>query len=156
MRTPKLKDPISEDPQSSESQFKENHPALDLPINPEVTPVTGRRRFTAEYKLRILNTLDRCASGSERGELLRKEGIFSSSVSDWRKARNSGALSALHRIPGSKPREPQQTQWSVLEKENADLRARLEQAEAIIDVQKKVSQMFGLMNPKSQSSENKS
>lgn len=137
-------------------EYTRKSASIGNPIKTEVKPASGRRRFTAEYKLKILNALDRCETASERGALIRQEGVFSSCVTEWRKARNSGALSALHRIPGPKPHDQRSTEIADLEKEISSLRARLEQAEVIIDVQKKVSAMFGLMNPKNQSNENKS
>lgn len=139
---------------SGDSTLKSPAGVKDL-IKTEVKPASGRRRFTAEYKLKILNALDRCETAGERGALIRREGVFSSCVTEWRKARNSGALSALNRIPGPKPRDQRNAEVADLEKEISSLRARLEQAEVIIDVQKKVSAMFGIMNPKNPSNGNK-
>jgi len=121
--------------------------------NPEVQAKTAPRRFTAEYKLRILEEIDRCQSGTDRGAVIRREGLFSSSISEWRKARDSGALSALKRIPGRKLKQDAKEQKiTALETEINALKARLTQAEAIIDVQKKVSEIFGCITPNTQSS----
>lgn len=126
--------------------------ASSLP-NPEVQAKTAPRRFTAEYKLRILEEIDRCQSGTARGAVIRREGLFSSSISEWRKARDSGALSALKRIPGRKLKHDAKDQKiTALEDKINALESRLAQAQAIIDVQKKVSEIFGCITPNTQSS----
>lgn len=123
------------------------------PPNPEVQAKTPSRRFTAEYKLRILEEIDRCQSGTDRGAVIRREGLFSSSISEWRKARDSGALSALKRIPGRKSKHDAKDQKiSALEDKINALNSRLTQAQAIIEVQKKVSEIFGCITPNNQNS----
>ena len=114
--------------------------------DPEVVPMAERRRFSAGEKLRILEEADACTEPGEVGALLRREGIYSSYVSRWRQARDRGQLTAL----GSQPRGPKAATDAVLAKEVAQLRrenerlqARLGQAEAIIEVQKKLSQLLG-------------
>jgi transposase-like protein len=105
-----------------------------------------RRRFTAEYKLRILDQADRCEPG-EIGALLRREGLYSSHLTTWRRQREAGALAALaphKRGPKAKPEDIALARLRELERENAQLRERLAQAETIIDVQKKVSSLLGL------------
>lgn len=115
--------------------------------NPEVIPVASRRQFTAQYKLRILEEADRCTAPGERGALLRREGLYSSYLSRWRQAQERGELAAL----SSKKRGPKPSSDPGLEKEIAKLRrekerlqARLAQAETIIDVQKKLSELLGI------------
>jgi len=119
---------------------------INMP-NPEVIPIASRRQYTAQYKLRILEEADRCTKSGELGALLRREGIYSSYLSRWRKAREQGKLAAL----SNKKRGPKTSDDSGVEEENARLRrenerlqARLAQAETIIDVQKKLSELLGI------------
>ena len=114
--------------------------------NPEVVPMAERRRFTAEEKLRILEEADACTEPGEIGALVRREGIYSSYLSRWRQARDRGQLTGL----GGQSRGPKPATDAALAKEVARLRrenerlqARLDQAEAIIEVQKKLSQLLG-------------
>jgi len=111
----------------------------------EVNGQPQRRRFSAAYKLRILEEADRCSSPGEVGSLLRREGLYSSHLSSWREARRQGSLSALGRKRGRKERKsPDVQELERLRRENARLRAELDRAKAIIDVQKKVSEMLGI------------
>ncbi len=110
--------------------------------DPEVPAKATRRRFTTEYKLRILREVDGCKGSGEIGALLRREGLYSSHVSAWRQQRNGGGLAARKR--GRKDRSESEKRVEQLERENARLRKRLEQAETIISVQKKVSELFGI------------
>jgi transposase-like protein len=107
-----------------------------------------RRHFTAADKLRILAEADACEIPGQFGALLRREGLYSSHISAWRKQRDAGALDGLK--PKQRGRKPQPANPLAaenvrLQRENARLAARLKQAETIIDVQKKVSEMLGLM-----------
>ena len=112
----------------------------------EVAAKPVRRRFTAEYKLRILQVADQCAPG-EVGALLRREGLYSSHLTTWRHQRDTGQLAGLAPKPrGPKP-NPQAEELARLRRENERLQTRLQQAEAIIDAQKKLSQLFGLTLP---------
>jgi transposase-like protein len=116
------------------------------PPDPEVVERAQRRRFTAEYKRRILDEADHCATG-ELGALLRREGLYSSHLTTWRRQREAGALAALaphKRGPKAELATPGQTRLRALERENAQLRERLAQAETIIEVQKKVSSLLGI------------
>ena len=114
--------------------------------DPEVVPMAERRQFTAGEKLRILEEAEACTEPGEIGALLRREGIYSSYVSRWRQARDRGQLTAL----GAQQRGPRPAtdaalvrEVARLQRENERLLARLEQAEAIIEVQKKLSQLLG-------------
>jgi transposase-like protein len=121
-------------------------PTPSSPPDPEVVERAKRRRFTAEYKVRILDQADRCEPG-EIGALLRREGLYSSHLTTWRRQREAGALAALaphKRGPKPKPETLAQARLRELERENEQLRERLAQAETIIDVQKKVSSLLGL------------
>jgi transposase-like protein len=113
--------------------------------DPEVAEKKPRRRFTAKYKLRILHEADNCTDHGQLGALLRREGLYSSNLTTWRRQRKKGILSGLtpkKRGRKNKPKNPLADQVARLEKENRKLRLKLKQAETIIDVQKKVSQML--------------
>ncbi len=106
---------------------------------PEVIAVASRRKYTAQYKLRILEEADKCTKPGERGALLRREGIYSSYLSRWRQAREQGKLAALSskkRGPKSSPDSEAGKENTRLRRENEHLQSRLAQAEMIIDVQK--------------------
>ena len=99
-----------------------------------------RRRFTAEYKRRILEAADASREPGQIGALLRREGLYSALLSTWRAQRDQGVLNALApRRRGRKPvrRTADQVRIAELERENETLRGQLQQAELIIDVQKK-------------------
>ena len=113
-------------------------------VQSEVSEKAKRRRFTAEYKAKILREAERCKSPGQVGALLRREGLYSSLLSEWRRQRDQVAKAGLKAIRrGPKPRvvDPRIHQ---LERENARLERRLAQAEAIIDIQKKVSALLGI------------
>ncbi len=121
-------------------------PAVPVAPNPEVVQPARRRRFTAKYKLAVLEQADRCEPG-QLGALLRREGLYSSHLTCWRRQREAGALAGLAaRKRGRKalPADIQGQQVLELERENAQLRQRLLQAETIIDVQTKVSFLLGI------------
>jgi len=112
----------------------------------EVRDRPKRRTFTADYKLRVLKEADACCAPGEMGALLRREGLYSSHLTNWRQEREHGALAALGKPRGRRPRPVDVTVEEVarLRKEVARLSKRLEQAELIIDVQKKVASMLGI------------
>ncbi len=113
--------------------------------DPEVPEKARRRKFTAAYKLDILAQADACSEPGEIGALLRREGLYSSLLAKWRSQRAAGALAALSpKKRGRKPRrvDPQAKRVVQLERENARLREKLEKAEIIIEVQKKLSQLL--------------
>ena len=116
------------------------------PVDTEVRP-TKRPARSAQERLRIVEEYESYPAGSpERGALLRREGIYSSAITKWRKLRRDSSLSALApQRPGPKPapRDPVQEELAQLRAENARLQARLSQAEMIIDVQKKVAALLG-------------
>ncbi|MCP4202273.1 MAG: transposase [bacterium] len=111
-------------------------------------PAQARRRtFTAKYKLGILEKAEACTKLGEIGKLLRQEGLYSSHLSTWRRQHDEGALAALRpKKRGRKPRPvtAQSRHVAELERENARLRRKLTQAETIIEVQKKLSQLLGI------------
>lgn len=103
----------------------------------EVIARPVRRRFTAEYKLRILQEADRCAPG-ELGALLRREGLYSSNLSKWRRQRQTGQLAGLRPKQRGRKVDAQAQELARLEREKARLQAQLERAELIIEAQKKL------------------
>ena len=111
-------------------------------VSTEVLSKATRRRFTAKYKLRILREVDACTEPGEISALLRREGLYSSHLTTWRKAGERGELAALapkKRGRKAKRRDARDAQIAELERENAKLRARLERAEVLLDLQKKAS-----------------
>lgn len=115
--------------------------------DPEVSERAQRRTFTAAYKLRILAEAEACASGrGELGALLRREGLYSSHLTTWRKQHEVGALQALAPKPRGRKRhrDPVQEQLAQLQRENDRLQRQLEQAQTIIEVQKKISTLLEL------------
>ena len=115
------------------------------PPDPEVTEKKPRRKFTAKYKLEIIEKADACDKPGQLGALLRKEGLYSSHLSTWRRQRRQGLLEAMSpRRRGRKPKErnPLADQIAGLQKEKRDLQARLKQAELIIEAQKKISEIL--------------
>jgi transposase len=113
-------------------------------VDPEVPAKAKRRRFSAEYRLRILKEADACKGSGEIGALLRREGLFSSNLVTWRKQREARALSgmrAVRRGPKPKAEDPRVKQQA---REIARLERDLKQARAIIEVQKKVAEILGI------------
>ena len=127
--------------------------------DPEVHEKPLRRRFDAAYKLRILEEADRCTEPGQLGELLRREGLYSSHLTTWRRLREQGSLQSLGpRKRGRKAKRKDATTQELdrLRRENERLAERLRQAERIIEVQKKVSEILGISLPdESQSNEEK-
>ena len=118
--------------------------------DPQVVAMPKRRRFTAEYKRRILEAADASREPGQIGALLRREGLYSALLSKWRAQRDQGVISALApKRRGRKPvhRTADQVRVAELERENETLRAQLQQAELIIDVQKKVASLLGVKPP---------
>lgn len=113
--------------------------------DPEVPEQPSRRRFTAAFKLRILREADACRQPGQLGALLRREGLYSSHLQTWRKQAEGGALSALSaHARGPKParRDAVEVENERLRRENEHLLVRLTQAEAVIEIQKKLSQLL--------------
>lgn len=116
----------------------------------EVLAKAKRRRFSLEYKRQILREADRCSRRGELGALLRREGLYSSSLSTWRAARDRGELGGQgtrKRGPQAKPPDPGAKRIAEMERENRRLRQRAERAEALVEVQKKLSELLGIDLP---------
>ncbi len=112
--------------------------------DPEGVVKAERRHFTAEYKQRILQEADACTHRGEVGALLRREGLYSSHLSIWRRQRVQGQLQGLRPAKRGRKADPQAAENARLQRETVRLKAQLERAELIIAVQKKVSQLLGL------------
>ena len=111
----------------------------------EVVDKPLRRRFAPSHKLRIVEEADRCTEPGEIGRLLRREGLYSSHLTTWRKAAHSGSLKALSKKRGRKrERNPLEEKVRKLERENTRLEKELQKARLIIDVQGKVAGPLGL------------
>ncbi len=125
--------------------------------DPAVPEKPVRRRFAAEYKIRILREADRCTQPGQFGVLLRREGLYSSHLTNWRRQRDAGTLAGLApKRRGRKPAlgAPLIAENERLKRENQRLTEKLRQAETIIEVQKKLSEILGIPLPPTDNSEN--
>lgn len=128
------------------------------PSDPEVPARPRRRSFTREYKRRILEEADACSEPGEIGALLRREGLYSSHLAQWRQQRREGGLRGLEpkkRGPRARSNSAEAKRLAELERENARLKARLDKAQQIIDFQKKVAEILQipLNRPESEESD---
>ena len=127
--------------------MNQDEPIRNKVPNPEVWPRAQRRRFSAEYKLRILEEAGASSGSGQIGAILRREGLYSSHLTTWRRQRAQSQLDGLS--PKSRGRKPAVDEGLVkelaaLKRENERLEFRLQRAETIIDVQEKLSQLLGL------------
>jgi transposase len=127
-----------------------NH--LPVPPRPptEVTSKAKRRRFTAEYKRKVLQEADACTESGQVGALLRREGLYSSHLTTWRQARERGELEGLapkRRGPAAQEINPLAKELAAERREVARLKAENAKLQIICDVQKKVSQLLGVTLP---------
>ena len=127
--------------QNSTTDALPETPRVDI----EVPEKPKRRRFTAAYKLRVLEEVD-AASPGEQGAILRREGLYTSHIADWRTARREGALDGLEKKRGRKPDPNRAAEKRIaqLERELAKTREELRKAHLILDVQGKVAGLLGL------------
>jgi transposase len=117
------------------------------PPDPEVPEKKPRRKFTAKYKLQILQEADACTEPGQLGALLRSKGLYSSNLTTWRKQRDRGLLDALSpkkRGRKEKEKNPLAPRVAELEKETERVRRKLKRAETIIEFQKKISEILGI------------
>lgn len=135
-----------------------NIPQQQVPLNdstsqkpdPEVPEKKPRRKFTANYKLRILSEIDASTHPGDIGAILRREGLYSSNITTWKRQRREGTLKGLSpKKRGRKKRSvsPDAKRIAELERENRKLAKKLKQAETIIDVQKKISEILSAPQP---------
>jgi transposase-like protein len=118
----------------------------------EVTEKAKRRQHSAAFKNRVLLEADACSKPGELGALLRREGLYSSHLAAWRKARAEGGqqgLEAKQRGPKKVEKDPRDQQLVEQERELARWKARAERAEALVEIQKKVSALLGIELPES-------
>ena len=108
----------------------------------EVLPTAKRRQFSLAYKKRILEEVDGCSESGQIGSILRREGLYSSHLTTWRRQREQDKLNGQSRGRPAKSETEQEV--TRLRQENERLKKRLEQVEAIVDIQKKVSLLIGL------------
>jgi len=114
----------------------------------EVPEKAARRRFTKAYKLEVLRRADGCHRPGELGALLRAEGLYSSHLVQWRRARREAAEKGLAGVRRGRPRvSDEQVKIAELEKQLARAQARLARAEALVELQKKVSEILGIALP---------
>ena len=120
--------------------------AAASPPDPEVSAKATRRRFTPQYKLSVIEKAEQCEGPGEIGRLLRREGLYSSHLSGWRKAAREGSLRELAKKRGPRPSGGKREARKVrkLERENARLREELRKAHIVIEVQGKVAGLLGL------------
>jgi transposase-like protein len=136
-------DERSEAARSGGSLTTERDVAARVP-DPEVPARPTRRRFSAEYRLRILKEADTCKKDGDLGALLRREGLYSSHLITWRQQRDRGALAGMRTTKrGPKP-QPVDSRVKQLEAENRRLQRKLQRAETIITLQKKVAEILGI------------
>jgi transposase len=129
------------------------------PPDPEVPEKKPRRKFTAKYKLRVLAEADVCTEPGQIGALLRREGLYSSNLTTWRKQREEGLLDALSpkkRGRKEKEKNPLARRVAELERENERLQRKLKKAEIIIEVQKKISEILGIQQEPTEDEERSS
>ena len=121
--------------------------AAPLAASPELAPGPSRRTYTAADKQRIVAAADRAAGTGGIGAILRREGVYSSQLTDWRRQRDAGTLGALtpvKRGPKALEANPLTAKVALLEKNNAHLTRCLARAAAIIAVQKKLADLLGI------------
>ena len=122
----------------------QNGKSVEEGMKTEVVAKAKRRQYAAEYKLRILREIDECKGSGEVGALLRREGLYSSLVSKWREQSERGSLTGLSGHRRGPKVDPQAVELARLQRENKQLQEKLERAELIIDVQKKVARLLGV------------
>ena len=126
--------------------FPAGAPPAGAATEVEVVAKAERRRFTADYKQRIVREADRCTKPGAIGALLRREGLYSSLLTKWREARDQGELEGLApkpRGPKAVPPDPRAKQLAEQTREITRWKQRAERAEALVDVQKKLAVLLG-------------
>ena len=126
--------------QDKASKIHPNGSGPERQPDPEVVARAKRRTFTAAYKQRILAEADQCDESGQVGALLRREGLYSSHLTAWRRQRAAGQLAGLSSKRRGRKKDEQAAELAALRQENERLRAQLTQAELIITAQKKLAQ----------------
>ena len=117
--------------------------------DPELVEKAKRRTFTAAYKLKIVREAEACTKPGEIGELLRREGLYSSLLTEWRRARDTGGLEALERPRGRPKADPRDGEIARLRRRAERAEAELVKARKVIEVQGNVSALLGeLLEPR--------
>ena len=138
------------------------NPAASVPSEDQEVEVLSkpkRRNFTVEYKLGFLREADRCRGSGELGALLRREGLYSSQLYRWRRARERGELAGSgprKRGPKARPMDGRDKRITQLERDKRKLEARLARAEGLIEAQKKMAALFGTELPETREANGKS
>ena len=115
--------------------------------DPEVPDIAKRRRFSASYKIEILRQIDACSEPGEVSALLRREGLYSSTVSGWRRQREKGVLAGLEPKKRGRKQKPHDLRDKVIETQKREIRVlkrKLDQANRVVEIQKKVSSLLGI------------
>jgi transposase len=129
--------------------------SVSVPADPEVVARPERRTYTAEYKRRILAQADAATEKGEIAKLLRREGIYSSTLAGWRRERESALAKAFSQKRGPEPKSnPRAGENERLRQQNKHLEEELRKAEIIIEIQKKVAMLFGKPLPLISENEN--
>ena len=150
MVMPQIKDRKAVTETGAEMEDGRRPTIVSAPVSasPEFSDRPRRRTFTAQDKLRILGEADRAAGvPGGVGAIVRREGLYSSALSDWRRQRAAGAFEALSpakRGPKTAELNPLAAELALSRRDNLRLKQRLERAEAIIELQKKVAALLGL------------
>jgi transposase len=140
---------IAERAVGERSDLAAARPSRERVPDPELVERASRRRFSAEYKLRILRETDACSRPGEIGALLRREGLYTSHLTAWRKQRDAGALAGLDRKRGRKPADRRDAENAALRRRLERAEAELEKARKVIEVQGNVSALLGeLLEPR--------
>ncbi len=113
--------------------------------DPELVEQAKRRSFTAEYKARILAEADACTRPGEIGELLRREGLYTSHLTYWRKQREDGAMKELGQPRGRKPVDPRDAEIAAMRRRAERAEAELEKARKVIEIQGNLSALLEQM-----------
>lgn len=154
LAAPERREGERSEPARSAGAANSRPPAAPPAAGAEVLAKAQRRKFTAEYKLAIVEEADRATDPGQIGSLLRREGLYSSHLVEWRRLRAAGALSAFSKKRGRKPaRNPLAEENLKLKAQVARLEKKLQQAEIVIDVQKKVSALLGITRPETDRNE---
>ncbi len=132
---------------TNEAELKTDGIVGDLVGKNEVRPAPRQRRYSRSYKLRILAEADRCSAPGELASLIRREGIYSSTISDFRKQKARGELDGASKslvVKGSPASADLERKLLAAERENRKLRRELEQSRLVIELQKKVAELLGV------------